>query len=39
MNDIRMIEVLISSNKYNLDEFIKSFEMYKQIKRLKIWDM
>ena len=36
MNDIRMIEVLVSSNKYNLDEFIKSFKMYKQIKRLKI---
>ena len=36
MNDIRMIEVLISCNKYELDEFIKSFEMYKQIKRLKI---
>ena len=36
MNDIRMIEVLISCNKYELDEFINSFEMYKQIKRLKI---
>ena len=36
MNDIRMIEVLVSNNKYNLDEFIKSFEMYKEINRLKI---